>query len=92
VRDDVSGLPTPDYHLPFEAEVGAHPSFEEMQVAVARSKLRPAFPDMWKNTNMVTTDCIIFYILMQISSKQPKSSLLLMFRPLSEAFIRRSWY
>jgi len=31
-------------------------------------------------------------ILIQNSSKQPKSSLLLMFRPLSEAFIRRSWY
>jgi len=49
----VPGLPTPDYRLPFEEEVGAHPSFEEMQVAVARNKLRPAFPDMWKNTNMV---------------------------------------
>jgi len=49
----VLGLPTPDYRLPFEAEVGAHPSFEEMQVAVSRNKLRPAFPDTWKNTNMV---------------------------------------
>ena len=28
----------------------------------------------------------------KISSKQPKSCLLLTFRPLSEAFIRRSWY
>ena len=50
---DVLGLPTPDYRLPFEAEVGVHPSFEDMQVAVSRNKLRPAFPDMWKNTNMV---------------------------------------
>jgi len=75
VRDDVSGLPTPDYRLPFEAEVGAHPSFEEMQVAVARNKLRPAFPDMWKNTNMVTTDCVIFYILIQISSKKKQKVL-----------------
>jgi len=31
-------------------------------------------------------------ILIKISSKQPKSSLRLTFRPLSEAFIRRSWY
>ena len=31
-------------------------------------------------------------ILIKISSKQPKSSLLCTFRPLSEAFIRRSWY
>lgn len=51
-HDLYQGLPTPDYRLPFEAEVGAHPSFEEMQVAVARNKLRPAFPDMWKNTNL----------------------------------------
>jgi len=28
----------------------------------------------------------------KLSSKQPKSYLLLTFRPLSEAFIRRSWY
>ena len=28
----------------------------------------------------------------KISSKQPKRYLLLTFRPLSEAFIRRSWY
>jgi len=31
-------------------------------------------------------------ILIKISSKQPKSSLLFTFRRLSEAFIRRSWY
>lgn len=62
---DVSGLPTPDYRLPFEAEVSAHPSFEEMQVAVARNKLRPAFPDMWKNTNMVlTVDFILLSIIL----------------------------
>ena len=57
----VPGLPTPDYRLPFEAEVGAHPSFEEMQVAVARNKLRPAFPDMWKNTNLVLWTMSFFW-------------------------------
>jgi len=32
------------------------------------------------------------FLLIQISSKQPKSYLLLTFRPISEAFIRRSWH
>ena len=34
----------------------------------------------------------LYFVLIKISSKQPKSALLLTFRPLSEAFIRRSWY
>jgi len=58
VVDILPGLPTPEYKLPFEAEVGAHPSFEEMQVAVSRNKLRPAFPDLWKDTNMV---CLLLH-------------------------------
>jgi len=57
------GLPTPDYRLPFEAEVGAHPSFEEMQVAVSRNKLRPAFPDLWKNTNLVLLTATLFCLM-----------------------------
>jgi len=62
VYADVLGLPTPDYRLPFEAEVGAHPSFEEMQVAVSRNKLRPAFSDMWKDTNMVLLTAVLLYL------------------------------
>lgn len=64
------GLPTPDYRLPFEAEIGAHPSFEEMQVAVARNKIRPSFPDMWKNTNMVllaSLSTIILFVFYTVS-------------------------
>jgi len=49
----VLGLPTPDFRLPFEAEVGVHPTFADVQTAVSRNKLRPAFPDVWKDTNMV---------------------------------------
>ena len=40
--------------------------------------------NMFLETSLTTTN--------KISSKQPKSYLLLTFRPLSEAFIRRSWY
>jgi len=67
---DVLGLPTPDYRLPFEAEIGAHPSFEEMQVAVARNKIRPSFPDMWKNTNSVllaSLSQIILFVFCTVS-------------------------
>ena len=66
---DVLGLPTPDHRLPFEAEVGAHPSFEEMQVAVSRNKMRPAFPDLWKNTNMVQGLTMLCYVIITTLNK-----------------------
>ncbi|XP_013405351.1 uncharacterized protein LOC106170149 [Lingula anatina] len=49
--DLYQGLPVPEYKLPFQAEVGTHVSFEEMQLLVSRNKQRPAFPDVWKDTN-----------------------------------------
>jgi len=49
----LKGLPTPDYQLPFEKDVGLHPSLEEMQVLVAKNRKRPTFPDTWKDTNQV---------------------------------------
>lgn len=41
--------PIPDYKLPFEEEVGQHPSLEDMQEYVVYKKLRPAFKDTWKS-------------------------------------------
>ncbi|XP_026823460.1 activin receptor type-2B isoform X1 [Rhopalosiphum maidis] len=41
--------PIPDYRLPFEEEVGQHPSLEDMQECVVHKKLRPAFKDSWKS-------------------------------------------
>ena len=76
VLNGVSGLPTPDYRLPFEAEVGAHPTFEEMQVAVSRNKLRPSFPDMWKNTNTVTLAALYFrYFFLQETRDVKRASI-----------------
>ncbi|ELU02740.1 hypothetical protein CAPTEDRAFT_117843 [Capitella teleta] len=49
--DLFQGLTTPEYQLPFQAELGLHPSFEQMQVWVSRNKQRPPFPDIWKDTN-----------------------------------------
>ncbi len=50
----LAGMPTPMYQLPFQAEVGEHVSFEDMQQLVSRRKQRPRFPDVWKDTNPVS--------------------------------------
>lgn len=41
------GQLVPPYRLPYEAEVGKMPSFEQMQVLVSRQKVRPTFPSGW---------------------------------------------
>ncbi|KAG7234346.1 hypothetical protein INR49_004917 [Caranx melampygus] len=46
------GDAAPEYELAFQAELGNHPSFEEMQVLVAREKHRPRFPEAWKENNL----------------------------------------
>lgn len=46
------GETVPDYQLAYQAEVGNHPSFEEMQILVAREKYRPKFPEAWKENSM----------------------------------------
>jgi len=37
------------YRMPFESEIGQHPTFEQMQVLVTRKKARPLFPEGWHN-------------------------------------------
>ncbi|XP_015773346.1 PREDICTED: activin receptor type-2B-like [Acropora digitifera] len=39
--------PIEEYRLPFEEEVGSHPSLEDMQLAVVHLKLRPKFREDW---------------------------------------------
>lgn len=46
------GEAVPEYQLAFQAELGNHPSFEEMQILVAREKFRPRFPEAWKENNL----------------------------------------
>lgn len=50
-HDLYQGLQTPPYKLPFQAEIGLHPTFEQVQVLVTRNKARPLFPSVWKDTN-----------------------------------------
>ena len=45
-RSVVSG-PVELYQLPFEDEVGEHPSLEDMQDVVVHKKLRPVIQDVW---------------------------------------------
>ena len=42
---------TPDYMLPFQKELGLHPTFEEMQMIVSKNKKRPMFPEVWRDNN-----------------------------------------
>ncbi|XP_067685696.1 bone morphogenetic protein receptor type-2-like [Haliotis asinina] len=49
--DLYQGAPVPEYMLPYQAEAGPHPSFEDMQLLVTRRKRRPRFPEVWKDTN-----------------------------------------
>lgn len=46
------GETVPDYQMAFQAEVGNHPSFEDMQVLVSREKQRPKFPEAWKENSL----------------------------------------
>ncbi|XP_040912587.1 bone morphogenetic protein receptor type-2-like [Toxotes jaculatrix] len=46
------GETVPEYQLAFQAELGNHPSFEDMQILVAREKYRPRFPEAWKENSL----------------------------------------
>lgn len=39
----------PDYTLPFEVELGPHPSLEEMQDFVVTKKMRPRLQEVWRS-------------------------------------------
>lgn len=41
--------PIPEYRLPFEEEVGQHPTLEDMQESVVQQKVRPSIQEHWKN-------------------------------------------
>lgn len=39
--------PVDEYMLPFEEEIGQHPSLEDLQEVVVHKKMRPVFKDHW---------------------------------------------
>uniref|UniRef100_A0A182P6U7 receptor protein serine/threonine kinase n=1 Tax=Anopheles epiroticus TaxID=199890 RepID=A0A182P6U7_9DIPT len=48
-RCTVHGGPVDEYRLPFEAELGPHPTLDEMQENVVMKKLRPRIYDPWRH-------------------------------------------
>lgn len=40
-------METPEYKAPYEAEIGVHPSFDQMRSLVLQHKARPMFPAFW---------------------------------------------
>lgn len=42
--------------LPFEEEVGQHPSLEDMQEVVVHKKLRPCLRDCWQKHTVAPQD------------------------------------
>lgn len=44
--------PVGDYRMPFEEEVGSHPSLEDLQQAVVHKKIRPKFRADWFHHNV----------------------------------------
>ncbi|XP_037047421.1 activin receptor type-2B isoform X2 [Bradysia coprophila] len=47
----------PDYTLPFETELGIHPSVEEMQENVVTKKMRPRIPEHWRSHSGLNAIC-----------------------------------
>lgn len=48
-RCTAHGGPVAEYRLPFETELGPHPTLEEMQDSIAAKKLRPTIYNEWRN-------------------------------------------
>ncbi|XP_060523830.1 activin receptor type-2A [Cylas formicarius] len=49
--------PIPEYRLPFEEEVGPHPTLEDMQESVVQNKVRPAIQPHWRNHSGLAAIC-----------------------------------
>ncbi|XP_070583910.1 activin receptor type-2B isoform X3 [Erythrolamprus reginae] len=50
--------PVSEYLLPFEEEIGQHPSLEELQEIVVHKKLRPVFKDHWLKHPGIAQLCV----------------------------------
>lgn len=46
-RCTFNDVPVKEHRLPFEEEVGLHPTLEDMQEAVAQQKKRPIIQEAW---------------------------------------------
>lgn len=46
-----------EYVLPFEAELGSHPTLDEMQENVVMKKLRPMLSNQWRSQPQISSIC-----------------------------------
>jgi len=49
--------PVGEYMLPFEEEIGQHPTLEDMQEVVSQQKKRPQFKDTWRKHSGMNALC-----------------------------------
>lgn len=61
-RCTVLGEPVPEYMLPFESELGLHPTLEAMKDYVLLQNRRPTIPESWRKHPVIT---IILYRIRQ---------------------------
>nr|XP_026693851.1 transforming growth factor beta receptor isoform X1 [Ciona intestinalis] len=54
---DVPGGSTPTYMMPYELELGQHPTLDEMQACVIDQKTRPVVNDLWRQDEVVGILC-----------------------------------
>lgn len=53
----------PEYRLPFEEEVGQHPTLEDMQESVVQQRVRPNIPDHWRRHPVRIGFLLLFHLL-----------------------------
>ncbi|GAB0092423.1 Serine/threonine-protein kinase receptor [Sergentomyia squamirostris] len=56
-RCSAHGGPVPEYTLPFETELGPHPTLDEMQENVVMKKLRPRISNQWRTHPGLSAMC-----------------------------------
>ncbi|XP_039190125.1 activin receptor type-2B isoform X2 [Crotalus tigris] len=57
-RSTATDGPVDEYLLPFEEEIGQHPSLEELQEIVVHKKMRPVFKDHWLKHPGIAQLCV----------------------------------
>lgn len=65
VRCAPSG-PVDEYMLPFEEEIGQHPSLEDLQDVVVHKKMRPVFKDCWLKHSVSVCVCVLYNFIIII--------------------------
>lgn len=65
-RCTAQGSPPTEYHLPFESELGEHPTLDEMQEHIVTKKNRPPIPDHWRNHSVNTKNYAFLYAIVSM--------------------------